>query len=210
MISCVTVRADDDRLQGPMALLAAMEALDDDFEGDPFSYERFIREDGVKAVGSIDAYESLDTAPLPDEPLELDRLPDDIRERVARIGEMTNRVCDEHFDDVEMRTACRRFLVDVAAADPAIFRRRSKDETAAGAVCWVIAKVNRELAHGDTGPMLAVLGITGSVSGRAQPMLAALDVHDFSSWGSALGTPRYLTSRRRAQIIELRERYRGR
>lgn len=200
---------DDERLQGPAALLAAM-GLEPDFEGDPFSYERFVREDGIKAVGTEEVYEALTTDPLPDEAMALDDLPQDIQERVARIGALTDRVCDEFLQDAELRTACRRLLGDVAAADPAIFRRPSKDEPAAGAICWVIAKVNRVLRHGDTGPMLGTIGVTGSVSQRAQPMLAAIGVRDFSTWGSELGSPRYLTSRRRRSLIERRERYRGR
>lgn len=200
---------DDERLQGPAAILAAM-GLERDFEGDPFSYEGLVREQGIRSVGSEDAYDRLDVDPLPDEPLDLARLPEDVRDRVGRIGALTDRVCDDVFQDVELRTACRRLLVDVAAADPAIFRRRSKDEPVAGAICWVIAKVNRVLEHGDTGPMLATIGVTGSVSQRAQPMLSAIGVHDFSSWGSELGSPRYLTSRRRAGLIRRREEYRGR
>jgi hypothetical protein len=196
--------ADDDRPQGAAAVLAAMDLFGDDV----FSYERIVREEGVRAVGSEEVYEALDEQPLPDEPLDLRHVAADVRERVERIATMADRVCTDHLGDVELRTACRRFLADVAAADPAIFRRRSKDETAAGAVCWIVAKANRRLGHGDTAPMLAALGLTGSVSQRAQPMLAAIGVEEFHTWHSHLGSPRYLTSARRRDLIERRERFR--
>lgn len=133
-------------------------------------------------------------------------MPDDIRDRVLRIAELIEQVCDEFFGDVELRTACRRFLADAAAGDPAVFRRRSKDEPLAGAVCWVVANANGKLDHGDTGQMLSVLGLKGSVSGRAEPLLRAIGAGDlFSSYDPHLGTPRYLTSARRDGIIRRRD-----
>lgn len=201
--------ADEDRAQGVDALLEVFGFPDDDdqFEIDWEARwaERF-RSSHVRAVGGEEAYQALDAEPLPDEPLDLEVVPDDIRERVERIAGLVDQVCDEFFGDVELRTACRRFLADAAAGDPAVFRRRSKDEPLAGAVCWVVGNANGRLHHGDTGQMLSVLGLKGSVSGRAAPLLRGVGAGDlFSSYESHLGTPRYLTSVRREGMIRRRD-----
>lgn len=204
--------ADDDRPQGPQAILDALGILGDEDELGDISrwlgdYAARFRELAIEAVGDEETLDSLDDAPLPDEPLDLSDVPEDIVDRVRRVAELADGVCDDFFGDVELRTACRRFLADVAAGDPAIFRRRSKDNTAAAAICWVVAKANRELPHGESGPMLASLGVSGSVGQRAQPMVNAVGAQRFSSYRPDLGTPRYLTSGRRAKVIEWRDRY---
>lgn len=205
--------ADDDRPRGPQAILDALGLFgnDHDFDEDEPDWwtddaARF-RELAIEAVGDAETLDVLDAAPLPDEPLDLSAVPDDIADRVRRVAELTDGVCDDFFGDVELRTACRRFLADVAVGDPAIFRRRSKDNTAAAAVCWVVAKANRELPHGESGPMLASLGVSGSVGQRAQPMVAAVGAPRFSSYNAHLSDPRYLTSSERARLIEWRDRY---
>lgn len=198
--------ADEDRPQGVDALLSAMSVTpqedDDDWSA---TWAARMREINVRQVGGEDAYNELGDDPLPDEPLVLDRVPDDIRARVARVGGLVDEVCEDFFGDVELRTACRRILVDAAAGDPVVFRRRSKDEPIAGAVCWVVAKTNGILGHGDSGPMLSTLGLKGSVSQRAEPLLRAVGAEGWSSYEPYLGSPRYLTSRRRRSIIDHRE-----
>ena len=201
--------ADDDRPQGAQAILQALLGDDDELEDDSDwwdDYSARFREFAVEAVGDEETLELLDDEPLLDEPLDLTEVPEDIADRVRRVAELTDQVCDDFFGDVELRTACRRFLVDVAAGDPAIFRRRSKDNTAAAAICWVVAKANGELPHGESGPMLASLGVSGSVGQRAQPMVNAVGAPGFSSYRPFLGTPRYLTSDERAELIGYRDR----
>lgn len=200
---------DDERAQGVDALLGALgiPADHDDFEVDWESrWTERMRELHVRAVGGEAAYQALDAEPLPDEALDLSSVPDDVRDRVEQVGALVDQVCDGFFADVELRTACRRFLADAAAGDPAVFRRRSTNEPLAGAVCWVVANANGRLHHGDTGQMLAVLGMKGSVSGRAEPLLRAVGAGDlFSSYEPHLGTPRYLTSARREDMIRRRD-----
>jgi hypothetical protein len=163
----------------------------------------------VEQVGDEETLDALPLDPLPDEPLALDRLPDDIRERVARIAALTDACCVELLD-VEHRPACRRLLVDVAAADPQILRRRSKDETAAAAIVWIVTKANGTLDpyHGGLSAKRLVgwFGITGSVSPRAETMLRAIHVPRRADTGIRLGTPRYLTAAARASIAERRDR----
>jgi hypothetical protein len=181
-----------------------------DASGRPVPTAMRMRELLVEQVGDEEALDALDLTPLPDEPLELDRVPADVRERVERISQLTDACCEELLD-VEHRTACRRFLVDVAAADPRIFRRRGRDETAAAAIVWTITKANDTLEpyHGGLTAtrLLACFGISGSVSQRSQTMLNALGVPRSWEPGVRLGTSRYLVAAARASIIERRDRY---
>ena len=184
-------------------------ALDED--GIPLILQTGMREMLIDDVGSAEALEELSTDPLPDEPLDLSGLPEDVHERVSAIAGLVDACCDELFD-VEHRTACRRFLTDVAAGDPAIFRRRSRNETAAAAIAWAVAKANDSVASPHSGltskSLLAWFGMTGSVSQRAEPMLRAIDAPRGYGSGVQLGSPRYLVSAQRERIIELRERWR--
>ena len=165
----------------------------------------------VDDVGSEEALESLSTEPLPNEPLDLSDVPEDIRPRVVSIAGLVDTCCDELLD-VEHRTACRRLLANVASGDPAIFRRRSRDDTAAAAIAWVIGKANDSVASYRSDltakELLAWFGVSGSVSQRAETMLKAIDVPTRYGVGVHLGTPKYLVSAKRERIIDLRERWR--
>jgi hypothetical protein len=187
--------------------------IDLDFGDDgPFDYSAMLLESLRDQVGGDEVLESLDVEPLADEPLDLAAVDEDIRDRVRTVAGLVDRCCEDLLD-VEHRTACRRFLADVAAGDPQIFRRRSKDETAAAAVAWTIAKANGTLQahHGGLTARRLVewFGIRGSVSQRAQPMLRAIGVDRSSSYDLRLGSARYLVAAERARIIDRRDRYRA-
>lgn len=180
--------------------------LDDDGE---FSYERALRRSLAERVGGEDVLATLETEPLPDEPLDLDEVPDDVHDRVRAIAAMTDACCEELLD-LEHRTACRRLLADVAAGDPAIFRRRSRDDRAAAAVVWIICKANDTLEPYSGGltatELVGWFGVDGSVSQRAGTMLGAIDADDGRASDVRLGTTRYLVSAARAEIIDRRDR----
>jgi hypothetical protein len=182
-----------------------------DADGRPVPIATRMRELLVEQVGDERTLEELDVTPLPAEPLQLERVPDDVRARAARIAELIDAGCEELLD-VEHRTACRRLLVDVAAADPRILRRRGRDDTAAAAVVWMVAKANGSLEpyHGGltSKRLLRWFGVTGSVSQRAETMLRALGVPRRSDGDLRLGTPRYLVASARARIVERRDRAR--
>jgi hypothetical protein len=164
-----------------------------------------------RAVGGEDALAELDQAPLPDEPFGWDAIPPDIHDRVAEVLKLLDQYCDEHLD-LEYRTACRRLLSRAAAADPEIFRRRGRATTAAAAICWIIGKANELFtARMLVKDLMGFFGITqGSASQRSEPLLRAIGVDPHNRYGSMnLGSPDYLTSTRRAQIITLRDHYRG-
>ncbi|MGR6965282.1 DUF6398 domain-containing protein [Geodermatophilus sp. URMC 61] len=165
-----------------------------------------------RAVGgarALDELDELDDAPLPDEPFAQARVPADVRDRVAEVRELVDRCCDALLD-VEHRTAARRLLAAVAEGDPAIFRRRSRPETAAAAICWLVARANRSLGPGDlqTQELLGWFGVR-SASQRGEPMLAAIGVDPHQPGERELESPAYLTAARRRQLIADRERLSG-
>ncbi|MGH3568610.1 MAG: DUF6398 domain-containing protein [Pseudonocardia sp.] len=212
------------RPQGPAALLAAMGVLHPDQpwgDDEPVEYHDLMLDILRRAVGGGAALDQLDTTPLPDEPFAWDAIPADIHDRVREVLELIDRGCAElldagdagavRIDPVEYRTACRRFLAAAAAGDPEIFRRRGRTTTAAAAVCWVIGKANSLF---DTGGLrvkdLARQFDIGqsSVSQRSEPLLRAVGVSP--QYGTMnLGSPDYLSSARRAQIIARRDNHRA-
>lgn len=183
--------------------------LDPDFEALMAEWAVRKRELAVRAVGSEQALAELDDAPLPDEEFRWAGIPDDVHERVAAILQLCDGCADALFD-VELRTAFRRVLAGTARAEPAVFRRRSKNETAAAAIAWAVASVNDRFGSYRGGltvkELLAHFGVTGSVSQRAEPFLRAFGI-DEAQWSGNLtfGTPDVLASDQRARLIKIRE-----
>lgn len=183
--------------------------LDDDLE---MSFEEYMLQSLTRPVGGMGQLDRLDSRPLDDEPFDWGPVPTDIHERVAEVLTLCDGFCDDQLD-VEFRTACRRLLSDVAAGDPAIFRRKGAADRAAAALCWVIGKANGLVGyHGrmQTQEMLGWFGVDGSVSDRAGVMLRAVDVDPSEQFGIVdLGSPQYLTAARRAEIIARRDHHRA-
>lgn len=208
------------RPQGPAALMAAMGVAvgDGPFGADmtPWwadaGYADRMLEALASAVGGAEQLHALDDAPLPDEPFAWDDIADDICDRVGDVLTLTDRCCNELLD-VECRTACRRLLADVAAADPQIFRRRSRTDTAAAAIAWTIGKANGLFETYRTGIAVADVvgwfGVSGSPSQRAATMLRALDIETGGYVTMDLGTPRYLVSERRRDLVTRRDLFEG-
>ncbi|WP_100497726.1 DUF6398 domain-containing protein [Geodermatophilus chilensis] len=202
------------RPQGPEALLAAVGALDPEgpwpLPGDPRAeFAALMREELGRAVGGGAALDRLDDTPLPDERFRWDGVPDQARERVAEVLELVDRFSDELLG-VELRTAARRLLAAVAAADPALVRR-GKAESVASAICWIVVKAND--AFSDTGLAVKDLARWFGVgpttpAQRAKPILLALgvDPSGFAYGFSPLGSPDYLTAATRAEVIAARDR----
>ena len=207
------------RRQGPEALLEQMGMLppldgaaDDDAEFPSFDDAdvSFFIELVESAVGGPEAMEALDDTPLPDEPLDLTGTADDVGERVRGVGALADDAVANLFADdarrTELRTAARRILARIAAADPAIFRRRSSDAAAAAAVLWIAGSVNDAFRASRGGvtvsAMMSAFGLKGSPSQRAQPMLRALGVPVPEDWSRSLGDPLLLVSGRRRTLRE--------
>jgi len=204
------------RPQGPAALLAAIGLLDQEdsdaplssLEGIP-SYEEWMLELLRETVGDA-ALRDLDAMPLPDEPLDLSVVAEDVQGKVAAVGDLVDACCEELLD-AEHRTACRRFLRDVAAAEPGIFRRRGRAETAAAAIVWIVAKANHGFSQRDGGLTAKALGewfgVGGNPGQRAPTLLQAIGAPTQRYADIRLGTPRYLVAGRRRWIIEMLDRY---
>lgn len=159
-------------------------------------------------VGGPEALAALDDRPLPDEPFDWTDIPDDVHDRVAEVLALCDDGCDVLFD-TEFRTACRRFLARVASSDPAVFRRKGRPETAAAAVCWIMAKNNDVFRLWGMGlevkDLLAHFGVTGSVTQRAATLLRAAGLPLPDMGELELGSIDYLVSARRRQIIDDRD-----
>ncbi|MEX2621791.1 MAG: DUF6398 domain-containing protein [Egibacteraceae bacterium] len=199
------------RPQGPAALLAAMGVLDDgnSVDDETVDADRAMRAILREAVGGAEALDALDAEPLPDEELDLSAVPPDVHERVTEIAEHIDACCGALLDG-EYRTACRRLLADVAAADPQVFRRRARSDTAAAAVVWLVARANERLRAQAGGLTATALGRWFGVADpaqRASTMRRALGLPQARAHSAALGSPRYLVSGRRLRIIEWRERF---
>ncbi|HYH31070.1 MAG TPA: DUF6398 domain-containing protein, partial [Pseudonocardia sp.] len=208
------------RPQGPAALLAALGVADPSDLGEDLGEDlllapvRALLADIARTVGGADTLDRLDTAPLPDEAFVWEPIAPDVRDRVGEVLGLVERCCDELLD-VEYRTACRRFLARSAAADPGIFRRRGRVETAAAAVCWVIGRVNDLFLPSSTPHVMAkdlhgYFGVTSS-SQRAGAFVAAVGGEWDAAYGGVyLGSPDYLVSSCRAELVALRDRHRDR
>lgn len=202
------------RPQGPAALLAAIGALDPDGawgmpgeHDEPWDYESLMLESLQRAVGGPEALDELDDIALPDEPFEWTGIPTDVHDRVAEVLALCDRCCDELLD-AEYRTAARRVLARIARRGPEVFRRRGRADTAAAAICWSVGRAN-DLFDQRRGGMnqkalLAHFGVQqGSIPQRARTLL---DAGGFPRhWNDfALGSPDYLVSGRRRDILDKR------
>jgi hypothetical protein len=161
----------------------------------------------TRAVGGPDALEHLDVEPLPDEPIEWARVPRGLEVEVEAVGGLVDRWCDA-LADVELRTACRRLLVDVVAADPRVLRRTKRVDVFAAAICWIVGKANDVFSPG--GVMVKDLcehfhTSSGAPSQRAATMLRAIGVPTDQYGGMALGSTRYLVSSQRRAFVALRD-----
>ena len=197
------------RLQGADAIVDAMGfGPPSDWEKASWGLERLARH-----VGGAEQLDTLDDAALADEEFRWDGIPEDVAEHVREILELADACCDEMFD-AELRTACRRVLRRIAFTGPDVFRRKVKPEKSAAAIVWMVGKINYAFggSYGTKGPQVKQLaahfGMKGSPSEKAADLLGAGEF-DSRTNDLALGSPEYLTSARRAQIIRARDRLRG-
>ena len=201
------------RPQGPAALLAAMGALDPDgpwadVDSGPPDFAGIMHARLFPTVGGPEALDALDEVPLPDEDFDWSRVPEHVHERVREVLTLVDRACDELLD-VELRTAARRLLARAAARDPGAVGRGRVDTTAA-AICWIAAKANDAFDDGalTVKQLLDWFGVSSNTpSQRGKSLLTAIgagpDAVTFASLN--LGSPDYLTARRRAALIATRD-----
>jgi hypothetical protein len=202
------------RPQGPAALLAKLGVLGDDeaCEAEPFDLRQHFLDQLVEEVGGQDALDSLDDTSLPEEELAWDRVPADLRDRVAEILAACDR-CSDDLLGAEYKTACRRLLARAVPGLSGMLTTTTRPEVIAAAVCWVIGKGNQRLGQG-TGELrvkdlMSYFDLSqSSVSARGYQIMRAGGIVRASAYPAVrLGTPSLLVSARRRRIIELRDRH---
>jgi hypothetical protein len=171
----------------------------------------------ARLVGGTDALDGLGIDALPDEPLDCSGVREDLRARVAAIAARCDRVADG-LHDIELRTACRRFLARAVSAEPELLLRSDRDDTAAGAVLHAVAGANGLLGRGrafTASSLTEVCGLRSSPHGRAQSFAHAVAGSVGTGFGPhgdsrgepdvlVLGSPDLLLGRFRAQLVRLR------
>ena len=172
----------------------------------------------ARLVGGEKALAALTVEPLEAEALQLGEVHQFLRERVlgidARLQELAPRLLG-----AEGLTAARRLLTRAAAAEPALITRSDRDDIAAGAVIWAVAKGN-DLVGSDRPVRASVIkdlcGLRSSPSARGQGFAHAVaggsPVDGAPMWGFhpqpavvALGSPDLLLSRFRRVVILYRD-----
>ncbi len=175
-----------------------------------FNHEDWVRRLLSDTVGA-DHLSDLDAEPLPAEPFDASGLGDDVQCRLAEVDRLIDSCCVDLLD-AEYRTTARRLLRDAALADPSVFGGRARADVAAAAILWLALKANRgfsQLSGGITSKALREWFDVGEASRRAGVYLRALGA-DAQAWSDGrVGTPRYLVSERRRQLVSMRDLYLG-
>ncbi len=202
------------RPQGPLALLAAMGAMDADEVWD-MPLGAVSEQDRLEAaVGGAEVLAGLSASPLPDEPFDWTGIPDDTKDTVSGLLALLDGYCDAELD-VEYRTACRRLLARAAAGDPAVFRRSFRLGVTAAGIVWVIGKANDAFAAGrgwQVKDLAAAFGLptSSALSSRGYVMMEAagitLELSAELHTDLLLGTPELLVSGRRLALVQRRDR----
>jgi hypothetical protein len=178
-----------------MASLRLMEAPDRD---------AYAREIVSNTVGA-EAVDTFDAEPLPDEPFRWEGIPEAARPRVQDILALADRCCEVLFE-IEYRTAVRRMLARIATRDHSVLLRGEVD-TAAAALCWIVAHANHSIGPYDrvrTMDLTAWFDREGwSPSQRAYTLLeaAGIDVAMFKQW-KTVQTPDLLVARVRQWLLD--------
>lgn len=191
-------------------LQQTIDELDDIYgdDDDPmWSWGAEVLAELVAATGSVAALRQLTVEPLPDEPFDWTAVAPDAVDAIEPLVTLVDDVCTRRFD-VELRTAARRTIARLAAADASLFTRRSRLENTAAAVVWAVATANDAFATHRllVKDLAADLGVSGTPSQRADTLLRALPGAHRGFAGVGLGSTDLLTSTGRAAILHRRDR----
>lgn len=166
-------------------------------------------------VGGVEALARLTIEPLPEELLDPETLPSELRSVVAEVLRQCDEVAGQWFD-TEARTALHRLVTVTAAARPAAVGHADVDRTAAS-LTWMVGRGN-----GFVGPRYGVHTVTNRdlfghfrqashvVEAYAAQLLPMDWVRGNASRSRSrsdylLGRPEWLVSRRRAAIVRERD-----
>ncbi|MGB3374805.1 MAG: DUF6398 domain-containing protein [Microbacterium sp.] len=181
---------------------------------DDATFDEFLLRDAAAQVGGFDALTKLDDAPLPDERLALAAIPDAAAGAAAEVDDVLDRACSEFFGSIELRTAARRMLVQIARADPHTIVRGKPLNTAA-AICFIIGHANgqfnrhaRDRLTFTIKDLLTFLGVKNPPNDRASGLLHVLGInyYEWQETGYPLGDAELLIAARRAELIGQRDR----
>ncbi len=173
----------------------------------------------ARVVGGVEALEHLGTDPLEPEELRLDGIRHALRERVAGIDERLGRWAPALLGD-EGLAATRRLLTRAVTAEPGLVTRSDRDDLAAGAVLWGVAKGNDLI--GTNRPLRAaviqdVCGLRSTPSQRGSSFAHAVGGDGSMYYGRPmwmfgaqpavipLGSPDLLLSRFRRRLVLVRD-----
>ena len=149
----------------------------------------------VDRAGGIDELLNIDTYPLPAETLDVTLLDGDIVDRVTMWSDYIDEFLDVNPYPAEVRTACRRLLVDVAAIQPKAFHRQCSDERAAAGVILAVFLLN-EMTSPDE-KLVVFFSLNSSVRDRAWGFLNKLGLE-----GDRRGHVRYLLADQRERLAK--------
>lgn len=167
-------------------------------------------------VGGLEVLADLGTAPLPAEPLDLEQVPEDLRDLLAEIDShmvegattlLEGRRVPTTAD--ELLTACRRLLVRIAQLDDIVLRRKASTRNTAAAILSLIARGNRIMGYPPATlhekDLRAALHLRSSPLQRANSLAEAAALpHHYA--GIALGDQDLLLGAERARIQQERHR----
>jgi hypothetical protein len=173
----------------------------------------------ARVVGGVEALEQLGTDPLELEELRLDGLRHDLRDRLAGIDERLTRWAPPLLGD-EGLPAARRLLTRAVGCEPGLVTRSDRDDLAAGAVLWAVAKGNDLI--GTNRPLRAaviqeVCGLRSTPSQRGSSFAHAVGGDGSTYYGRPLwmfdcqpaviplGSPDLLLSRFRRRLVLVRD-----
>lgn len=149
----------------------------------------------VDRAGEINELLNIDTYPLPAETLDVALLDRDIVDRVTLWSDYIDEFLEVHPYPTEVRTACRRLLVDIAAIQPKAFHRQCSDERAAAGIILAVFLLN-EMATPDE-KLVAFFSLNGPVRDRAWGFLDKLGLE-----GGRRGHVRYLLATQRERLAK--------
>ncbi len=174
-------------------------------------------------VGGEPALLALTDAPLPDEEVDWTRVPEGVRWAVTEVLQRVDRAL-ERWPDPEVRTACRRFVVDAAERHGVAFGAYDVARTAAAAY-WAVGRAGFVIGPELRATNAAVLqhfGLHTSPEAHAARLLGPVvrfGPHGHVSYRSSvgrlsrrpgqgfdLGDPRLLLSGRRTLLVAERDR----
>ena len=120
----------------------------------------------ARAVGGPEQLRTLDTVnPLPDEPFSWSGVSPQNRVAVQAALAVLDRTLARHAVPVELTTACRRFLADLARTPVRQLRPTADGARIAAGIVWAVFTANESIGSGcgwRTGTVWSVFGVTPS------------------------------------------------